>query len=218
MRGVIKVGNGMETGNNMNMLIGGIGVLPFNASTPSNFVVSFVPKNIKIPPTVSMTYNVTVSNSTSKLYSHSYDTLSGILDLELMPLASTNSTITSLPIQEQFTTWGPDFVSQEGHGSTGTFHIQGPMLTNNTQYYLTVQIVSKDGVVFKPPVSDQFILPTQMPSSSLSNETSAASNSSSASGNSTSSPYSIIPNPAPVPSKAPAQMPTGNFTYTPPGG
>lgn len=53
---------------------------------PKRFVLSFVPKTVKIPPTVALTYNVTLLNSTGKpIYSHRYDTVDGVLDLELVP-------------------------------------------------------------------------------------------------------------------------------------
>jgi plastocyanin len=201
-KGIINVGNGMEVGSHMNMLIGGLGVLPFNASNPQSFVTVFVPKDISIPPAVATTYNVTISNSTARLYSHAYDTVSGILYLELVPKPSHGINSTK-PIQQQFTTWGPDFVSQEGHGNTGTFHIQGPVMTQNTQYTLKVQIVTKDSSKLSNE-TDQFALPA------FSAGTTSASGSSS--GHSTST-YTVLPNPAMTPSKAaPNQMPVGNYT------
>lgn len=156
--GRIKVGSEVEYGKNMNMLVGGIHVLPFTSNL-SRFVVSFVPTKVSIPPAISLTFNVTISNSTTKLYSHQYDDLDGILDLELIP--ATHSNKETKNIAQQFNTWGPDFIGQEGHGSTGTIHIQGPVLTNkNENYYITVSIVAKDNKFFSPPLSDTFILPS----------------------------------------------------------
>ncbi len=159
--GRIKVGDVIEYGKNMNMLVGGIRSLPFSSNL-SRIVLSFVPTNIPIPPAVALTYNVTISNSTTKLISRQYDDIDGILDLELIPASSsTSNTTTTRNIEHQFTTWGPDFISEEGHGSTGTFHIQGPVLTNpKDQYYITVAIVAKDSKFFPQPVVDQFILPS----------------------------------------------------------
>lgn len=194
-KGRIKVGTEIEYGKNMNMLVGGIHTLPFTSNL-SRFVVSFVPTKVSIPPTISMTYNVTVSNSTTKLYSHQYDDIDGILDLELIPNTHSNSHETK-NISQQFTTWGPDFISQEGHGSTGTFHIQGPVLTNNKDnYYITVSIVAKDNKFFSPPLSDTFILPST-PNAALKMMTNPAIES--------------IGKPLPTVTNT---VPTGNYTVT----
>ncbi|GEM_PF-2493060 len=201
--GRIRVGNTMEVGNNFNMMIGGNNAIPFNSTKHYGVELSFVPKTVSIPPTISITYNVTLMDSKgAKLFSHNYDDLDGILDLELIPVSSTlqiqnsssqavtntnqtgnaggnssstagqnNSTLSTQQQQQQqnsnatasiasqFNTWGPDFIGQTGHGSTGTFHIQGPVLTQNQIYYVSVSIVSKDNSVLPNPPSDTFLLP-----------------------------------------------------------
>ena len=119
------------------MYVGGINSLPFNANKSQSVVLSFVPKAVKFPPVVSLTYNVTLLDSTGKpLYSHTYDDSDGILDLELVPIhkntqstTTTNSaTATAATLQKQFTTWGPDFIGQEEFNTDGVFHISGPVL------------------------------------------------------------------------------------------
>jgi plastocyanin len=155
VHGRITVSTGMETGKNFNMLIGG-GGLPFDPSHAKRFVLTFVPKTVKIPPTVALTYNVTLLNSTGKpIYSHNYDTADGILDLELVPThKSLSKNATS-----DFTTWGPDFIGQESMRSTGTFHIKGPVLIDNSPYSIRAEIVANSNSILSKPVVDTFALP-----------------------------------------------------------
>jgi plastocyanin len=71
VHGIVNVGSAIEQGKNFNMYIGGISSLPFNPSQAHRMVLSFVPKTVKLPPVISLTYNVTILNSTGKpLYSH----------------------------------------------------------------------------------------------------------------------------------------------------
>jgi hypothetical protein len=60
-----------------------------------------------------------------------------------------------------FTTWGPDFRSQEAFRTTGTFHIQGPVLVQNSQYGIKVSILAKDNRILSPPLGDVFALPAK---------------------------------------------------------
>jgi hypothetical protein len=108
------------------------------------------------PPTIALTYNVTISNaSTGKaLFSHEFDDIDGILDLELVPShAGKNAS--------HFITWGPDFIGQEAIQNTGTFHIQGPVLIENSPYAIDVEITAKDNTEISPPIGDKFILPVK---------------------------------------------------------
>ena len=155
VHGRITVSTGMETGKNFNMLVGG-GGLPFNPSHAKRFVLTFVPKTVKIPPTIALTYNVTLLNSTGKpLYSHRYDTADGILDLELVP---THKSLAKNATSD-FTTWGPDFIGQESIRSTGTFHIKGPVLVDNSPYSIRVGIVANSNSILPTPIADTFALP-----------------------------------------------------------
>src|SRR5437867_1580947 len=122
----------------MNMMVGG-NAIPFNAK---RVVLSFVPKTVSIPPTIALTYNVTLLNSLGKpIYSHKYDSADGV---------------------SEFTTWGPDFHSQEAIRSTGTFHIKGPVLVENSQYGIRVAIISKDNSILSNPIADTFALPPKV--------------------------------------------------------
>lgn len=175
-RGLISVGSGIETGKNFSMHIGGINSMPFNPNKAQSIVFSFVPKTVSYPPTVAITYNVKLLNSNGKpIYSHSYDDSDGILDLELVPVhklsssssSSSSQTVASLPYADnatvhQFTTWGPDFIGQEAVYSTGTFHIRGPVLVQNSPYSIQISIVGKDNSILSNPISDTFVLPQRV--------------------------------------------------------
>jgi hypothetical protein len=174
VHGVINVGSAIETGKYFNMHIGGINSIPFNPSKARSVVLSFVPKTVSFPPTSTITYNVTIVDSTGKpMYSHTYEDDDGILDLELVPAhksplssstssastSSANATATAMANTQQFTTWGPDFIGQEAVHTTGTFHIRGPMLTQNSPHSILISIVGKDNRIFPNPISDAFLLP-----------------------------------------------------------
>ena len=57
-----------------------------------------------------------------------------------------------------FTTWGPDFRSQEAFRTTGAYHIKGPLLVENSEYDIRIAIVTRDGTVLSKPVADTFLL------------------------------------------------------------
>jgi plastocyanin len=58
-----------------------------------------------------------------------------------------------------FVTWGPDLTDQEGVASDGAYHVQGPVMTENQDYTITVSITSIDDAVQSQPPSDDFTLP-----------------------------------------------------------
>ena len=97
-KGRINVGGEFESGQNMNMLVGGDS-LPFEAGKIGRTTFSFVPNDnvTSIPPSLSITYNVTIADSTgTSIYSNQFADSDGILDLELIPsnrsLSSLNQT------------------------------------------------------------------------------------------------------------------------------
>ena len=92
----------------------------------------------------------TVQNSSSS----APEILDDILDLELVPTHVSNVT-------RGFTTWGPDFIGEEGYRTTGTFHIMGPVLVTNQPYSIMVSIVGSDNNLFTNPPVDTFDLPLQ---------------------------------------------------------
>jgi hypothetical protein len=152
MHGRINVGTDIEQGKNMNMMVGG--KISFNPDESRRVVLSFVPKTIAIPPTIALTYQVTISNPLRPwlIFNHRYDDADGILDLELIPTHKSRNNSTD------FITWGPDFRSQEAFRTTGTFHIKGPVLVENSEYDIRIAILAKDGSVLSKPIVDTFIL------------------------------------------------------------
>jgi plastocyanin len=167
-KGRINVGSEFETGQNMDMLVGGDS-MPFEAVKVGRTTFSFVPHDnvTTIPPSLSITYSVTIADSNgTMLYSNQFDDSDGILDLELIPssrsLLSSNQTTTSSSNQTaapNFVSWGPDLTDQEGVASDGAFHVQGPVLTENEDYTITVSITSVDNAAQPQPLSDDFLLP-----------------------------------------------------------
>jgi len=188
-KGRINVGGEFESGQYMNMLVGG-DALPFEAGKVGRTTFSFVPNDnvTTIPPSLSITYNVAIADSTgTELYSGQFDDSDGILDLELIPssrslssssnqtsttTASSNQTTSSSSSSNQttassnqttasnFVTWGPDLTDQEGVASDGAYHVQGPVLTENEDYTITVSITSIDDAIQTQPPSDDFLLPS----------------------------------------------------------
>jgi plastocyanin len=164
-KGRINVGAEFETGQNMNMLVGG-DALPFEAGKIGRTTFSFVPNDnvTTIPPSLSITYNVTIADSTgTMLYSNQFEDSDGILDLELIPSnrsLSNQTAASNQTAQPQFVTWGPDLTDQEGVASDGAYHVQGPVMTENEDYTITVSITSIDNTVQPQPPSDDFLLPS----------------------------------------------------------
>lgn len=175
-KGRIKVGSEFEPGQNMDMLVGG-DALPFEAGKVGSTTFSFVPHDnvTTIPPTLSITYSVTIADSTgTTLYSNQFDDSDGILDLELIPssrslsssnqTSSANQTMTTSSSSNQtqlnFISWGPDLTDQEGVASDGVYHIRGPVLTESEDYTITVSIASIDNAAQPQPPSDSFLLPS----------------------------------------------------------
>ena len=165
VHGIVNVGSAIEQGKYFNMHVGGVGSIPFDPASARSVVLSFVPKTVKFPPAISLTYNVTILNSTGKpLYSHTYDDSDGVLDLELVPIhkniqSGTNNTAAAAAPEKQFTTWGPDFIGQEQFNSDGVFHISGPVLVQNAPYSIVVSIVANSNRELQRPISEAFALP-----------------------------------------------------------
>jgi plastocyanin len=85
--GRINVGDQIQTGTNIDMRIGG--KIPFDSTKLARMTLSFVPKNITLPPSDSITYNVTIFNLTAPVYKHQFVDTDGILDLEIIPIKRT---------------------------------------------------------------------------------------------------------------------------------
>ena len=141
------------------MYVGGINSLPFNANKSQSIVLSFVPKTVKFPPVISLTYNVTLLDSTGKpIYSHTYDDSDGILDLELVPIHKNIQSNTDGTLEKQFTTWGPDFIGQEEFNTDGVFHISGRVL-GHSPYSIVLSIIASSNRELQQPILETFELP-----------------------------------------------------------
>jgi plastocyanin len=154
MHGRINVGTSVEQGKNMNMIIGGNKSSSFNPHESQRIVLSFIPMTMSIPPTIALTYQVTISNTLRPwiVFSHKYDDADGILDLELIPTHRSKDNSTD------FITWGPDFRGQEAFRTTGTYHLKGPLLVENSEYDIRIAVIARDGTILSKPVADTFVL------------------------------------------------------------
>ena len=179
-RGQVNVGDLVELGKSMDMRIGGD--LPFNASELGRLVLSFVPKNMSLPPALELTYNVTIFNSTGPVYHREFGDIDGILDLEIIPVnklnpsmqvgpgtnASNNGPTTNLANNSNTTarsemsgstikaiTYGPDLNSP----ITGTYHVEGPLLIEPAPYLIRVEVTEMGHLPPPQPIIDEFILP-----------------------------------------------------------
>ena len=57
---------------------------------------------------------------------------------------------------------GPDFIEQGlQFQSSGTYHIKGPVLVENSPYYITVSLVSLNDQPLSNDISDTFVLAPQ---------------------------------------------------------
>ena len=211
LEGTIIVGDLIQLGKNMDMRIGG--KLPFEFTELGRLVLSFVPKEITLPPPLTMTYNVTIYDDKmdKSIYNRQFTDIDGILDLEIIPikgikgvpeqikeasiadnittftkqkinesitttnatntninnekidtiLSNTTSSSSSIPLSNstiKTTTYGPDISSP----ITGTFHIGGPILVEDNDHIIKVEIVSIDGKSLSEPIEDVFILPAKI--------------------------------------------------------
>ncbi len=102
-QGVVNVGSTLQTGKNMNMIIGGQNTIPFNPAIQLSHKAWYY-----------LLYQLQYKKA---LYSKNYDDADGILDLELVPVhkavissSTSNTTSASKNISSQFTSWGPDFI------------------------------------------------------------------------------------------------------------
>jgi plastocyanin len=156
--GIVYVGGTIENGNNFEMLTSGVHSAKSNSlDVGSSVTLRFIPKTVSIPPDIAVSYGISLSDSNGKLFTQQLDDKDGILDLELVSQSHAQS---GLALGQQFTTWGPDFLGEEGYGNTGTFHIQGPILKDNGQYFITITMLDKDDVPLTN-VSDTFALTPQ---------------------------------------------------------
>jgi plastocyanin len=133
----VSVADATERGNNFE-LTSGTGP-ELNLAQHSRVLLNFEPLTVPLDRTTPLTYNVTMTNSTGTVFSETFVTSGESLPLELIS-SNTNETIS----------YGPDF------SSTGTYHVEGPILAGNQEYTIAVEI---SAINFRPPenpIRDEF--------------------------------------------------------------
>ena len=71
------------------------------------------------------------------------------------------SNTSSIPLSKstiKTTTYGPDLSAP----ITGTYHIEGPIFVEPTDYIIKVELISIDGKDLSNPIEDVFLLPAKL--------------------------------------------------------
>ena len=171
--GRIVVGDTVQLSQNGSMVLMEGANLPFNSSELSRILLAVVPSKevIDLPPTTTMTYNVSllgpvpqrgvtanqtgigpINDPNRVLYSEQFLDTDGVLYVELIPQPAVNGSISD------FVTWGPDISGSATGPHTGAFHIKGPVMVQNEPYTMQVSIVNIDEEILEEPITEEFIL------------------------------------------------------------
>lgn len=189
VKGRIIVGDLIEIGENITMRIGGnipfnytelqrivFSIIPNNIILPSNITYNIT---ILKSPADRIGDNI--------IYKQQFNDTDGILDLEIIPVTQIgyipepiendsdyninvfdNKNITSLNFNTKENsinvsestistiTYGPDISKP----ITGTFHIQGPILVEPTNYYIHIEINAINDKVLSEAITEEFLIPT----------------------------------------------------------
>jgi plastocyanin len=137
----VSVSDSFERQNNFELTSGAGPVL--NLTQDSRVLLNFKPLTVPLDRTTPLNYNVTMMNNTGTVFSETFVTSGESLPLELV---SSNSNET--------TSYGPDF------SSTGTYHVEGPLLKGNTEYRITVEITAINARPLENSIRDEFTLRT----------------------------------------------------------
>jgi plastocyanin len=126
IQGSIIVGDLVQLGKNMEMRIGEN--LPFEFTELGRVVLSFIPHQIKLPPPLDMTYNVTIYNVTmdNAIYNRQFGDIDGILDLEIIPVKG----IKDIPQQIKQSNITNEIINEGGEGNITTFAKQNSEKTD----------------------------------------------------------------------------------------
>jgi plastocyanin len=118
----------------------------WNFSKDFRTLLNFEPRTVPLDRTTPIAYNITFykdgTGPQNKVFSKTYVTAGEQLPLELV--RGGNETIT----------YGPDF------SSTGAYHIQGPIFSENANYTIRSEISAINGRPPETPISDEFSLKT----------------------------------------------------------
>jgi plastocyanin len=126
IEGSIIVGDLVQLGKNMEMRIGG--KLPFEFTELGRLVLSFIPHQVKLPPPLDMTYNITIYNGTmgNAIYNRQFGDIDGILDLEIIPVKG----IKDIPQQIKQSNITNEIINEGGEGNITTFAKQNSEKTD----------------------------------------------------------------------------------------
>lgn len=138
----VSVSDATERRNNFE-LTSGTGQ-ELNLAQHSRVLLNFEPLTVPLDRTTPLTYNVTMTNSTDTVFAETFVTSGESLPLELVASPNSNETIS----------YGPDF------SSTGTYHVEGPFLTENQEYAIAVEISAINTRPPENPIRDEFTLRT----------------------------------------------------------
>ena len=140
----VSVSDSIARGTNFELAYGTGPV--WNFSKDFRTLLSFEPRTVPLDRTTPLVYNITIyTNGTgddNKIFSKTFVTPGEKLPLELV--RGENKTIT----------YGPDF------SSTGAYHIEGPIFTENANYTITSEISAINGRPPETPLTDEFSLRT----------------------------------------------------------
>jgi plastocyanin len=141
---VVSVSDSLDRGVNFDLSYGTGPV--WNFSKDFRTLLNFVPRTVPLDRTTPIAYNISIyENGTSaenRVFSETFVTAGEQLPLELV--RDGNETIT----------YGPDF------SSTGAYHIQGPIFSENANYTIRSEISAINSRPPETPITDDFSLKT----------------------------------------------------------
>ena len=118
----------------------------WNFSKDFRTLLNFEPRTVPLDRTTPLAYNITIfkdgTGPENQVFSDTFVTAGEPLPIELV--RGDNETIT----------YGPDF------SSTGAYHIQGPIFSENANYTIRPEISAVNGRPPETPITDDFSLQT----------------------------------------------------------
>jgi plastocyanin len=140
----VSVSDSLDRGINFE-LTSGTGPV-WNFSKDFRTLLNFEPRTVPLDRTTPLAYNITIfkdgTSPENQLFSKTFVTAGEQLPVELV--RGDNETIT----------YGPDF------STTGAYHIQGPIFSENANYTIRSEISAINGRPPEAPITDDFRLQT----------------------------------------------------------
>ena len=140
----VSVSDSLERGVNFEMTSGTGPV--WNFSKDFRTLLNFEPRTVPLDRTTPLAYNISIfkdgTNPENQVFSDTFVTAGEQLPIELV--RGGNETIT----------YGPDF------STTGAYHIQGPIFSENANYTIRSEISAINGRPPDTPIADDFSLQT----------------------------------------------------------